>query len=263
MKYYITTLAINEPYFSKSLEFHKKLSERTEHAILNITCKQSDIDNFELTHGYSIKEYLSDYPRIQISTIETFNSAFEFDTERSHLHYFPFNVNLKVLSLKACLKDKDNFDYALYLDADWDMYDHFDESKVLKCFETMEEHDVDFVFERPAQIGPYKTHSECFFPEKIKDYNVLDHDLWDEAHVVNEQILLFKNNWKFRLFVMNWEQFLWYSIANNINNYAEGFEIGVSALEAKMKWSYYGVFEQMSECFYFYDRYKTHKFIKF
>ncbi len=40
----------------------------------------------------------------------------------------------------------------------------------------------------------------------------------------------------------NWEQFLWYSIHNDIRNYPDGFEIGVSALEAGMKWNYNGVF---------------------
>ena len=69
MKYYITTLAINEPYFSKSIDFHKKLSTVTEHARFNITCTSNDLVNFELQIGCSISEYLKEYPKIQISTI--------------------------------------------------------------------------------------------------------------------------------------------------------------------------------------------------
>jgi len=262
MKYYITTLAINEPYFSKSLEFHKKLSQRTERALFNITCKNTDILNFEMRTGCTITKYLEEYPRIQITTIETFNSVFEIPIERKHDEYFPFNVNLKVLALKACLQSASEFSHVLYLDGDWNMHHGFDENKIFKSLELMEIDDIDFVFERPAQIGPYKIDKSCFFPEKIRDYNVLEHDLWDDAHVVNEQILLFKNNWKLKLFTMKWEQFLWYSIANGISNYAEGFEIGVSALESKMKWSYFGVLQQMTECFYFYDR-NLNKHVRF
>jgi hypothetical protein len=83
---------------------------------------------------------------------------------------------------------------------------------------------------------------------------VFEHNKWDEAHVVNEQFLVFRNNWKFRYFVRRWEEFLWYSIKNNIRNYPDGFEIGVSALESEMKWNYDAFRHLIPDCFEFHDK---------
>ena len=66
--------------------------------------------------------------------------------------------------------------------------------------------------------------------------------------------MIFKNNWKFKFFVQRWEQFLWYSIQNDIRNYPDGFEIGVSALEAQMKWDYNAFRAFLPNCFEFYDK---------
>jgi hypothetical protein len=57
------------------------------------------------------------------------------------------------------------------------------------------------------------------------------------------------------MFVQNWEKFLWYSIQNDIRNYPDGFEIGVSALQAGMKWHYMGIFNHfLPSCFEFYTK---------
>lgn len=263
MKYFITTLAVNEPYFTKSLEFHKQLSTRTKDALYNITTTEADIVNFELTSGQLLSDTLTEYPNIRITTLEQFNTIFAFPLEKKPPVDFAFNLNLKVLALKACVKSVDEFDYVIFMDGDWNIYDGFDEAKILNALSLMEREEYDFAFERPALVGPAKDDPNCFFPQKIRDYNVTDHEVWDEAHVVNEQFLIFKNNWKFRLFAMKWEQFLWYSIANDIMNYPDGFEIGVAALESKMKWSFYGIFGEMRECFYFYDKYGQNKYIRF
>ena len=98
--------------------------------------------------------------------------------------------------------------------------------------------DLDSIF------GGYKT----VFKNKLYDYDVFNHTKWDEAHCVNEQFLVFKNNWKFNFFVQRWEQFLWYSIANDIRNYPDGFEIGVSILESEIFNKY------LTNCFFFYTK---------
>jgi hypothetical protein len=67
--------------------------------------------------------------------------------------------------------------------------------------------------------------------------------------------MIFKNNWKFRYFVRRWEEFLWYSIHNNIRNYPDGFDIGVSALEAEMKWDWNCFRGFLPEFFEFNDKY--------
>ena len=166
---------------------------------------------------------------------------------------FSFFLNLKVLSLKYCL-DK-GYDYIIYNDADWRMTDNFSEDKLFNLFNHMEQNNLDFLFERPSKIGDHKKDmSGCFFDRKMVDYHVFEHSKWDEAHVVNEQFMVFKNNWKFRYFVRRWEEFLWYSIHNNIRNYPDGFDIGVSALEAEMKWDWDSFRGFLPGCFEFHDK---------
>ena len=115
--------------------------------------------------------------------------------------------------------------------------------------------DLDFLFERPALIGGHKKDmSNCFFDRKLYDYHVFEHTKWDNAHVVNEQFMVFKNTWKFRYFVRRWEEFLWYSIHNNIRNYPDGFDIGVSALEAEMNWDWNSFRGFLPGCFEFHDK---------
>ena len=166
---------------------------------------------------------------------------------------FSFFLNLKVLSLKYCL-DK-GYDYIIYNDADWRMTDNFSEDKLFNLFNHMEQNNLDFLFERPSKIGDHKKDmSNCFFDRKMVDYHVFEHSKWDEAHVVNEQFMVFRNNWKFRYFVRRWEEFLWYSVHNNIRNYPDGFDIGVSALEAEMKWDWDSFRGLLPGCFEFHDK---------
>ena len=136
------------------------------------------------------------------------------------------------------------------------MFEHFSEEKVLNMLNWTKENDYDFVFERPARIGDSRADPDgSFFRQKLIDYDMLEYDKWDEAHCVNEQFMLFKNSYKFRFFVQRWEQFLWYSIENKIRNYAEGFEIGISALEAGMKWHFNNAFNHfLQQCFQFYNK---------
>jgi len=47
---------------------------------------------------------------------------------------------------------------------------------------------------------------------------------------------------------------LWYSIANDIRHYPDGFDIGVAALESKLQYSYTIFNEFLKECFTFKDK---------
>ena len=220
MKYCFTTLAINEPYETITPEFYKEMRDNTTQCEFFITTNNSQLQN---------------------------------QGDRIHTN---FNLNLKVLSLKHILEYEketgERPEYIIFTDGDWRMYDGFSEEKILNMLSYMEKDGLDFLFERPAPIGPHKLQPEqSFFREKLYDYDVFEHTKWDEAHVVNEQFLVFKNNWKFKFFVQRWEQFLWYSIANDIRNYPDGFEIGISALEADMKYAYQGYFNLIQNCFSF------------
>lgn len=245
MKYCFTTLAVNEPYESRTAKLYTDLKEKTTNC------------------DFFISTYNKDYPvlgdRIYINHINP--PSLEIPAGG-----FSFHLNLKVLSLKHAIDYQkkmfaDNpefqkYDYVIFTDGDWIMHEQFAEEKILNMLKHMEKDNVDFLFERPAPIGPHKLNPDSsFFRDKLYDYDVFEHTKWDEAHVVNEQFLVFKNNAKFRFFVQRWEMFLWYSIANNIRNYPDGFEIGISALEADMKYQYVGVFNHyIQNCFAFYTK---------
>lgn len=237
MKYCFTTLAINDPYESITPQFYKELKDNTTQCEFFITTTNPELQN----QGDRIHTKLVNPPL--------------HDSRGG----FSFNLNLKVLSLKHILEYEKQTgikpEYIIFTDGDWRMYDGFSEEKILNMLSYMEKDGVDFLFERPAPIGPHKLQPEqSFFRDKLYDYDVFGHTKWDEAHVVNEQFLVFKNNWKFRFFVQRWEQFLWYSIANDIRNYPDGFEIGISALEAEMKSAYQGYFNLIQNCFSFYTK---------
>ena len=262
MSYFFTTLAVGEPYFSKSIETYKTLHQKTEVGNFNITTSKADFERLKEISGYTFEEWKEEFPRVNISVIEDMTRlSFPYHMEG---YGFTFNLNLKVLALKACLLSGIPFDYLIFTDGDWGIHDGFEEQKLFNFFEVLKANDIDIAFERPAQIGNYKANNlqDCFFLEKLHEYNALEHSVYDEAHVVNEQFLGFINNWKFRLFTQKWEQMLWYTISNNIRNYPDGFEIGVAALESKMNWGWY-YFGALSSCFYFYAKYTDTKYIKF
>jgi hypothetical protein len=236
MNYFITTLAVNEPYFSKSIDFYTSLHDRTEMGFFNITTSVEDLKRLKDITKLTYEEFKEKYPKLFITLVEDFNRQPNFPLNMEG-EGFTFNLNLKVLALKACLKKNIPFEYIIFIDGDWGLHNNFNEKKLLSFFDNLEMMNIDMAFERPAQIGNYKKNNlqNCFFEEKLRDYNVMEHEIWDDAHVVNEQFLGFRNNWNFRLFVQKWEQMLWYTIANNIRNYPDGFEIGVAALESKKK----------------------------
>lgn len=263
MNYIFTTLAINEPYFKKSLEFYMALHDKTKNGVFNITTSNNDLNRITENIGLTIEELYEKYPKLKITTIESLNKRFSFPLEMDGAGFI-FNLNLKVLSIKAAMLQNENLDYLIFSDGDWGIYDGFDENKLFNMFKFMDENQIDFGFERPAKIGDYKknNYQDCFFMEKIIDYGVDKHNLWDEAEVVNEQFLVFKCNEKLMIFEQKWEQMLWYTIANNIRNYPDGFEIGVSALESKMKHSL-SPLRMLSNCFYFYPKYSENMHIRF
>jgi hypothetical protein len=229
MKYIFTTLAIGESYLENASKCYTEYSDKCS-ADFNITTNENYIVG----------------SKVNLDLIN-------LDRYHDDLPGFSFYLNLKVLSLKYCL-DK-GYDYIIFNDADWRMRPNFSEEKMFGLFEFMERNQIDFVFERPAKIGEHKKDLQnCFFDTKLYDYNVFEHSKWDEAHVVNEQFMVFRNNWKFRYFVRRWEEFLWYSIHNNIRNYPDGFDIGVSALEAEMNWDWNSFRGFIPNCFEFHDK---------
>lgn len=236
-KYIFTTLAVGDLYVNNASQCYTTFSEKCS-ADFNITTnKPCDVGS-----------------KVNLD-------IFHLDRYDDGGGGFSFYLNLKVLSLKYCL-DK-GYDFIIYNDADWRMTDNFDEKRLFDLFEHMNENNLDFLFERPAPIGAHKMNLDyCFFTDKLYNYHVFEHSKWDKAHVVNEQFMIFKNTWKFRYFVRRWEEFLWYSIHNNIRNYPDGFDIGVSALDAEMNWDW-NCFRGFLPGFFEFDDKSGNKHIRF
>ena len=229
MKYAFTTLAVGESFFNNSLKEFKAATTRLDGDFFITT----DMD--------------SEDSKVKVNKIPT-NKFFEKDYNSSTFYY-----NLKCLSLKPLITS--DYDIIVYIDADWAIKDNLTNEVMSNLLSYMDANKLDFLFERPGKVKGHKEDKEkglCY--SKLQAYNVFDHNLWDEAHIVNEQFLVFRNNWKFRYFVQRWEQFLWYSIHNNIWNFAEGFEIGVSSYEAKMNYDFNSLRHVLPNCFEFKDK---------
>jgi len=162
-----------------------------------------------------------------------------------------YNYNLKFLPIKKSIEL--NKDYIIFIDADWDTYTHFHEDKFNLLFTEMEDNNIDFVFERPHNIGISKKNwDNCFWRHKIKPYRLDVIDDYDAGHVCNEQILVFKNNEKLKIFIDFWEKLFWQSHNEEIWAFAEGVEIGMSSVVANLNWNY-NLFGCLRDCFHFYD----------
>ena len=225
MKYIFTTLAIGQKYYDSAMTFSNSLMELDPETIRIIV---SDIETECPTNTRMIKTEEG----AQVTVCNT------------------FNYNLKYLALKEAI----NFDseYIIFTDADWIVSKNYDRNKILK-FLNENSPEVDFFFERPHSIGHSKLDwNNCFWRHKIEPYKLLDTNKYDEAHVCNEQFMLFKNNDKLKFFVEAWAKRNQFCIDNNVWTFAEGVEMGMNAIDAGMltQWS---SFYTINHCFEFYD----------
>jgi hypothetical protein len=238
MKYCITTLAIGGDYEKSGIKLFSDLKKRTKHADFSMTTTN------------------------QKPSLKKINNFIKWDILDETIPVREgraFYYNLKSFALKPFIKnyndEKNKYDFVIYIDSDWSVNDDFDESKFLLLFEYMTNNDIDMVYERPGLIKDHKTDPNSLVKEKIIDYGINEHTKWDNANVMNEQFVVYRNNWKFNFYIRRWEQFFWYSVKNNINNFAEGLEMGICALESEMKLAQVNeVSHIINETFYFYNR---------
>jgi hypothetical protein len=244
MKYCYTTLAIGNSYEKSGIKLFSELKERTKFADFYITTTNRE-NELEMSNDFINWDIIDEVP-LYSKTLKT------------------FNYNLKSLSLKPFAKyteiNEDFYDFVIYIDSDWSVNDKFEESKFLTLFEYMNENDIDMVYERPGLVKDHKKDPNSFVGNKLTQYGARDHTKWDNANVMNEQFAVYKNNWKFRYYITRWEHFLWYSIINDIANFGEGLEMGISALESEMNIApINNLYHIINEVFYFYN----HNGVKF
>ena len=160
-----------------------------------------------------------------------------------------FNYNLKFAPIKHSIPL--NTDYIVFIDADWSINEGFTDKCFYELFHHMESHNIDFVFERPHQIGASKRNlSGCFWSHKIEPFGLNTTNKYDTGHVCNEQCLVFKNNKKLQVFIESWELLFNKVFEESVWPFAEGVEIGMAAVEAEMNWDWSSL-SYLQRCFSF------------
>ena len=212
MKYCFCTIAIGENYYNSAINFVKKLNTLSN------------------SHHYIIvtDNITEEIPNTTFFSIPTDEVLFIGDY---------FNYNLKYYPIKCA--NEMGFDYIIFVDSDWKIKDTYDEKSINELFEFMDNKNFDFLFERPHLIGNGKHDgNQSFWRHKIEFYNLLDTNIYDNGHVVNEQFLVFKTNEKLKLFINEWEKLKNIATSNNLWPFAEGVEIGMSSALSNMNGNY-------------------------
>lgn len=224
MKYIYCTIAIGDFYLKNAIDFAKNLNLISKsHKVLIVT--NVEVDNFENCIFIKINE----------------NETFKIKNY--------FNYNLKYIPIQE--SSKLDFDYIIFLDADWSVYSGYSEEKIFAFLKYFEESKFDFLFERPHLIGASKLElHNCFWRHKIEPYNLMSTTKYDLGHVCNEQFLAFKNNEKLKIFCEKWKEFNQFSVDNDIWAFAEGLEIGMSSIDSGMICSWDGLY-LLNSCFRF------------
>lgn len=217
MSYVFTTIAIGEKYFLSACNFARNLNKISKgHKIIIVT----------------------DCPFVEIENVDFIN----FDKKETTTIKNYFNYNLKYIPVMEC--SKKDFDFIIFFDADWDIHDGYSENKFVDFLNSMKKSQFDFFYERPHSIGDSKWDTNnCFWRHKIEPYGLLKTNFYDNAQVVNEQFLIFKNNDKLKVFVQKWKERNDFGVKHNIWAFAEGVEIGMSAVDAKMVMDWKKTFE--------------------
>lgn len=230
MKYLFTTLAIGQDYLNNSVSFFESLKNRTTDCDFSITT------NVPFSH---------EYIKCNLYQGEFCSGPYKCN----------FYFNLKCLAIKAGISSA--YDFVVYIDGDFRIGPKFDENKMRDLFQYMVSNEIDFEFERYYSILDCKetpNGSGNFCQEKLSNLGINSHNLYDAACTPNEQILVYKTGPKFQHYVQCYERWLWYCIHNKISHYAEGVEMGISALESNMKVEAdIGFKKYMTECFEFDD----------
>ena len=234
-KHLYCTIAVGEKYFNSALTIASMLNQfATNHHFLIVTDSKSlDIISrlWTLPLPNTTIEVLSDDKVLFFGT-----TCFNY-----MLKYYPM--------YKASELD---YEYVIYIDSDWRIRPTYDQNNIDALFEFMEKEEYDVIFERPYWVGDAKNGGrECVFYHKIDFYKLLETTEYDEAHMCNEQILAFKNNDKFKIFVNKFKELHDISTEAKLWPFAEGLEMGMSMITAKMKFTW-GGFHLLKNMYEFY-----------
>lgn len=216
MKYVFTTLALGKSYFDTACKFANQINQFSNtHKLLIVTdCKYINIPN---------------------------TTFVDFDKNLTKTIQGAFNYNLKYIPIME--SSKLDYDYIIFFDADWEI-NEYSEKKFISFLSELGNSNFDFIYERPHNIGHSKRNlHQCFWKHKIEPYGLMNTDFYDKGEVVNEQFMIFKNNNKMNIFVDKWKNRNEFGVKNNIWAFAEGLEIGMSAIDANMSMDWKKMYE--------------------
>jgi hypothetical protein len=214
MKHLYCTVAVGEQYLKSALNMAHSLNDLSnEHHLLIATDIETDA-----------------IPNTTIDIIPDDKVLFINDCFNYMLKYYPL---YKASEL--------NYEYVIFIDSDWRIRPNYNQTKIDNLLKFMDDGQYDVLFERPYWIGHAKTDGRnCIFSHKILFYDLLNTDEYDKGHMCNEQYLVFKNNDKFKIFVDKFKTLYDKSTEANLWPFAEGLEMGMSMVTAKMKWTWDG-----------------------
>jgi hypothetical protein len=202
----------------------------------------------------SLNKYSNNHHMLIVSDINNNpinNTTFKKIPE-NQIIFIRNNFNYMMKYYPLYLANEMEYDYIIFLDADWRIRDTYDGLKVKSMFQYMVENNYDMFFERPHGIGIGKHDGiNCFWQHKIDFYKLKETNIYDSGHVCNEQFMVFKKNEKFNLFVNKFKEL--YEISSNAGlwPFAEGLEIGMSMAHSKMKCDWLGWVRYLSNMFEF------------
>jgi hypothetical protein len=166
-------------------------------------------------------------------------------------NYAPFNYNLKFLPIKFARKDsKENkkFDFIFFVDCDWFLRQSHSKHKFNLELQGLGEYDA--LAGRDLRLFHEKQNRQLIPIQKLELYNLYNTTKYDQAQIVNEQYLLFRNSDKLDVFIESWEKLEKICSDNNGIAYAEGLEIGMSAIDANIKFKISNI---VGDLFWFYS----------
>lgn len=227
--YTYCTVAVGESYLKQAVEFHTK--------VVSYPNCHSSVITTNPSAFYSVVDCHTS-PKITFDLLESDDEVFNAPPgyhDRGSFNEFGFNYNIKHRPIAKTYSITDA-DYIIFCDADWKVRSEYSEDGVLRILQRMSEMKVDFLFERPHKIGAGKHNSStCFWKHKIDAYGLMNTSEFDDADVCNEQYMVFANNQKLGVFCEYWNMLYTKSQRENIWTFAEGVEIGMSTIVAKMK----------------------------
>ena len=228
MKYLYCTIAVGESYFNSALNFAEKLNHvSNSHHMLIVT----DLD------GNSIPN----------------TTFYKLPNQETKFINGVFNYMLKHYPIK--IANQMDYDYIIFVDADWRVRSEYDNKKIEDMLEYMNQNGYDLFFERPHNIGKGKHDGiECFWNHKIDFYKLKETNIYDKGHVCNEQFLVFKKNEKLKLFVDKFEELYKIGTKAKIWPFAEGLEMGMSMAYADMNFEYISWMRFVRDMFEFNSR---------